>query len=239
MDALGTRWSGELGSGDYRSTDYFSNDTQGSTRWVYYRKATEGQNVILVNQSNQDVTAHPTVNFGTTGEAQGSSTVYSAPGSSAAFFTADLTSAYFGVTSYKRGIRTINGRTQVLLQDEITASSAIMWRMHTNASVSIGSGGTSATLSLDGQTMVMTLLSPPSGAQISTMSATRFPTDPPTPAGFSDQPNPGVTVVTISLPAGTYNLQVLFNPQWSGMSSSSFKTPSFVTIDSWSTTSHP
>lgn len=97
MDALGTRWAGELGSGDYRSTDYFSNDTQGSTRWVYYRKASEGQNVILVNQSNQDVTAQPTVNFGTTGEAQGSSTVYSVSGNSTAFFTADLTSAYFGV----------------------------------------------------------------------------------------------------------------------------------------------
>jgi hypothetical protein len=97
MDALGTRWAGELGSGDYRSTDYFSNDTQGSTRWVYYRKATEGQNVILVNQKNQNVAAAPTVKFGTTGEAQESSTVYSAPGNSAAFFTADLTSAYFGV----------------------------------------------------------------------------------------------------------------------------------------------
>jgi hypothetical protein len=97
MDALGTRWAGELGSGDYRSTDYFSNDTQGSTRWLYYRKATEGQNVILVNQQNQNVAAAPTVKFGTTGEAQESSTVYNVPGTSTAFFTADLASAYFGV----------------------------------------------------------------------------------------------------------------------------------------------
>jgi len=111
--------------------------------------------------------------------------------------------------------------------------------MHTNATVSVSSDGTSATLTLNGQTMTMTLLSPPSGAQISTMQAVRFPTDPSTPAGYPDQPNPGVTVVTISLAAGTYNLQVLFNPQWSGMSSSDFKTPSFVQLDSWSTTSHP
>jgi hypothetical protein len=142
-------------------------------------------------------------------------------------------------TSYKRGIRTINGRKQILLQDEINASNGIMWRMHTNASISINSGNTSAALTLAGQTMTMTLLSPPSGAQISTMPATRFPSDPPTPAAYPDQPNDNVTVVTISLPAGTYNLQVLFNPQWSGMSDSDFKTPSFVEIDSWSTTSHP
>lgn len=114
-----------------------------------------------------------------------------------------------------------------------------MWRMHTNATVSIDSGGTSATLTLDGQTMKMQLLNPPSGAQISTMPATRLSTDPPTPDGYPDQDNPGVTVVTITLNAGQYDLQMLFNPQWSGMSASDFKTPSFVAIDSWSTTSHP
>lgn len=97
LDALGTRWAGELGDGDYRSTGYFSNDTQGSDRWLYYRKATEGQNVILVNTANQNVAAAPTVNYGTTGEAQGASTVYSAPSTSAAYFVADIATAYFGV----------------------------------------------------------------------------------------------------------------------------------------------
>jgi len=239
MDALGTRWAGELGSGDYRAVDYFSNDSQDSVRWLYYRKRTEGQNVMLVNADNQNVLAAPTVNHGTSGEVQGSSTVYNVPSTSAAFFTADLASAYFDVTSYKRGIRTINGRKQVLLQDEITATAAIMWRMHTNATVTIDTGATSATLTLDGQTMTMQILSAPTGAQITTMEAVRLSTDPATPAGSPDQPNPGVTVVTIQLPAGQYNLQVLFNPQWSGMSASDFKTPSFVAIDSWTPTSHP
>jgi hypothetical protein len=97
IDAMGHRWAGELGSGDYRSPDYFSNDTQNSVRWLYYRKGSAGQNVILVNQQNQNVAAAPTVNFGTTGEAQGSSTVYTVPGTSTAFFTADITTCYFGV----------------------------------------------------------------------------------------------------------------------------------------------
>lgn len=98
IDALGTRWAGELGDGDYRSTGYFSNDTQGSDRWLYYRKATAGQNVILANVVNQNVAAAPTiVGSGTTGEAQGASADYTPPSNSAAYFVADITSAYFGV----------------------------------------------------------------------------------------------------------------------------------------------
>jgi hypothetical protein len=46
-------------------------------------------------------------------------------------------------------------------------------------------------------------------------------------------------VVVVSLPAGSYQLQMLINPQWSGMMAGDYKTPSFVAIDDWSTTSHP
>lgn len=97
LDALGTRWAGELGSGDYLSTGYFSGDAQDSQRWLYYRKRTEGQNTILVNQANQLVTAAPTIMFGSSGTQQGSSTVMDVSSDSTAFFTADLTSAYDNV----------------------------------------------------------------------------------------------------------------------------------------------
>ncbi|KAJ6607509.1 heparinase II/III family protein [Mycena sp. CBHHK59/15] len=232
LDALGTRWAGELGDGDYLSTDYFSNDTQGSGRWMYYRKMTEGQNTILINQANQDVTAKPTINFGTSNTTQGSSTVFTPDSDSTAFFTTDMTSAYFNATSVKRGIRLLNGRKQVLLQDEITASASVMWRMHTNATVS--ASGTSATLTLDGHTMDVSILNAPSGATFTTSDAVRFSTDvtPPDP----DQPNPGVTVLIISLPAGTYNLQVLFNPQWND--GTTFVSPPSVALDDWTLTSH-
>jgi hypothetical protein len=237
LDAQGQRWFGELGSGDYNSIGYFSNDTQGSDRWLYYRKMTEGQNTILVNQANQNVLAQPTIQFGSSGTEQGSSTVFDVPNNSTAFFTADLSSAYFDVTSFQRGIRTINTRKQVLIQDDITAQGPIQWRAHTNATVTISSSGTTATLSLGGETMEVTILSPTSGATFTTSEAVRFPTDPTPPQ--PDQPNPGVTVLIISLPAGTYSLQVLFNPQWPGMSPSDFVTPNSVPITSWSLTSHP
>lgn len=98
LDALGTRWAGELGSGDYLSLDYFSNDTQDSVRWLYYRKRTEGQNTILVNAANQDVSAAPSITKAeSSGTAQGSSTVVDLPDDSTAYWVADLTSAYFDV----------------------------------------------------------------------------------------------------------------------------------------------
>lgn len=98
LDALGTRWAGELGSGDYLSLNYFSNDTQESDRWLYYRKRTEGQNTILVNKANQDVTATPSITKReSSGTAQGSSTVVDLSDDSTAYWVADLSSAYFDV----------------------------------------------------------------------------------------------------------------------------------------------
>ncbi len=126
----------------------------------------------------------------------------------------------------------------MLLQDDINAAGSVMWRMHTNATVTVGSGGTSATLALDGQKLQMTILNAPSGAAFTTGDAVRLSGDPALPSGQTDQPNPGVTVLMISLPAGQYSLQVLFNPQWSGLQSSSYVTPKSVPLSSWSVTSH-
>ena len=95
LDALGTRWAGELGSGDYGSTNYFSNDTQGSDRWLYYRKATQGQNTINIDEANQNVLAAPTVKYASSQTTQGSSTVFTVPSDSTAFWTTDMNSAYF------------------------------------------------------------------------------------------------------------------------------------------------
>lgn len=97
IDAMGTRWAGELGSGDYRSAEYFNSDKQEAVRWLYYRTRTEGQNCLLVNKQNQLVTAAPTVNHESSGTTQGSSTVFEVPSDSTAYWTADLASGYSDV----------------------------------------------------------------------------------------------------------------------------------------------
>lgn len=134
----------------------------------------------------------------------------------------------------KRGVRLLNARKQVLIQDEITAQGPIQWRMHTNATIE--QGGTTATLTLAGQTMKVSMVSPPPTATFSVTDAVRLPSDvtPPIP----DQENKDVKVLIISLPAGTYNLQVLFNPQWSGMSAGDFVTPKTVALNDWTLDSH-
>jgi hypothetical protein len=96
LDALGTRWAGEFGSADYLSPNYFSSGAQDADRWKYYRKMTEGQNTILINASNQNVDAAPTVKHDSSGTAQNSSTVVDISKDSTAYWTTDMTSAYFG-----------------------------------------------------------------------------------------------------------------------------------------------
>ncbi|KAG8745895.1 hypothetical protein FRC10_006699 [Ceratobasidium sp. 414] len=102
-----------------------------------------------------------------------------------------------------------------LIDDLNNVSQSVEWRRHTNAAVAIDDAKTTATLTLGGQTMQVQ----GSGVGFSAKDAT-------------DQPNPGVTVLCVALATGgTQSLQVPFNPQWSGMSASDFKTPGSVSID--------
>lgn len=115
-----------------------------------------------------------------------------------------------------------------------------MWRAHTNATVSI-TNDTTATLTLGGQTMIAQILSGPSDAKFSTMAAQSLPQDPARPTGQydTDLQHPGVTVLVIdSTAGGTFSTQVLFTPQWSGLSAANYVTPKSVAVDSWSLTSH-
>jgi hypothetical protein len=145
----------------------------------------------------------------------------------------------FAFSSIQRGIRFINGRKQIFLQDDINnVNLPIQWRAHTNATVTLDQAGTTATLTLDGQTMIVQILNPPPGVVFTTGPAVRLPTDPPLPPGQVDQPNPGVVVLMINMQPGTYSLQVLFNPQWPNMDASAYQTPPSVPISGWTTTSH-
>ncbi|KAG8899818.1 hypothetical protein FRC01_010361 [Tulasnella sp. 417] len=231
LDYAGVRWAGELGSGDYLADGYFASEEQDSQRYTYYRTRTEGQNTLVLNHGNQLVSAAPTCNFASTDTRQESSTVFNVPSDSTALFTTDLTTNYGG-TSIKRGVRFLAGRTRVLVQDDITnAAEQIQWRMHTNATVAVN--GPTATLTLEDKTMYVHILDAPAGVAFEALPAQRYADDPALPAGMVDQPNPGVTVLAITLQPGSYNLQVLFDP-----TSMDYKPAAMVPIDQWSATSH-
>lgn len=244
LDAAGQRWFGEFGSGQYLSPGYFSSEAQDSERWLYYRKRTEGQNTVLINQANQWVSATPSQQFQSSGTAQGLAPSFNISNDDTAFYTCDISSGYNATV--KRGIRFLNARRQVLIQDDIDAPSGtdVQWRAHTNATVTVNSA--TATLALGGQTLMATIINGPSGAAFSTASPTEAANQsPPAPTpSTADQkdgnpPNPGVTVLVVDNPnGGSYSLEILLNPQWSGMAESDFVSPPNVGIDSWSLTSH-
>lgn len=269
IDALGTRWAGELGNGNYLSREYFASEAPGATRWQYYRKSTEGQNVIVINNQNMNPSCAPVNRFETTGAKQSSAVDYTPGTGDIAYFVSDTSSAYnLSANTISRGIRMLNGRRQVLVQDDISQNgdiTQIEWRVHTNATVALSSDRRTATLTLnkaidpnayggnnfggpatltanfETKTMIVKLLSP-SSATFATGPATRsYGTEPGNqPAGEeADQANGGVTVLSVSLNGGSaQSIQVLWQPQWSNLGTADNATPNSVPLSQWSLTSH-
>lgn len=193
--------------------------------------------------SNQDVDADPPLtNYGSTGDSQ-DSLAWTPDDDSTAFWISDISSAYNSTDSFSRGMRLINGRKQMLIQDEISgAGGDVQWRMHTNATISYSDNDRTAELSLGGETLNVKILSP-ENASFETLDPVRYDSDPPVPTDTDgvevELPNPGVSVLSITLSnPGDANIQVLFNPQWEGMSSDDFVTPPSVSLDDWSLRSH-
>ena len=81
-----------------------------------------------------------------------------------------------------------------------------------------------ATLALNGKTVQVQLRSPSSGS---------FGTAQPAQGSSTEEPNPGVTVLTIDIPTGTTTVETLWVPQ--GVNAGNVPN---VALSSWSTTSH-
>ncbi|KAK0520455.1 hypothetical protein OC835_007201 [Tilletia horrida] len=285
FDALGTRWAGEYGNGNYLSYCYFgacqvngwfdSGEAYNSTRYKYFRKSTQGQNTLVVGDQNQFSNCAPVNQFQTTNPIQSEDPNYQPGVNDVAYFITDMSSCYATSSAYTnayasgslvRGIRMLNGRRQMLLQDDISASVTgdIEWRVQTNGTVTISSDGKTATLKqrtitgpnagynvkgeLDKQEQVIvTILSPSSATfNISTASSRNYlyqPTDVSLAATNNTYPgnfgDPLVTVLSIKLQGGSQqSVQVLWQPQWATLSSADTKVPPSVALADWSLTSH-
>ncbi|ACQ81633.1 Heparinase II/III family protein [Beutenbergia cavernae DSM 12333] len=203
LDAGGVRWARDLGAESYSLPGYF-----GSERWTYYRKRPEGHNTLVVNP---DATPGQRVDGVGTLVASGSSP-------EASFAVADLSQACTdqGVTRWQRGIAMVDGRSRVVVQDELTATSPVepWWFMHTGADVTVDADGHGATLTRDGRTMRASLLDAPPGARFSVMDAVPLPTSP-NPDGQTS--NDGVRKLLItSDPTARFRLSVLLEPLQTG-----------------------
>lgn len=143
----------------------------------------------------------------------------------------------FSSRNVKRGIRFLNSRKQILLQDELTVTAASQWRVQTNGTITIDSSGSTATLTIEDKKMQVQILSGPSGAKFQDLPSSRTANAPSLVAGTTDQDNSPARVLAIDIPAGTTTLQVLWTPQWNDQNFKAVQPPS-VALASWGLDSH-
>ena len=194
LDALGVRWARDLGSDNYNLPGYWDRG-RGGKRWSYYRLASASHNIPMLGGQDQDPLAKSSFTKTDLNGEQPMTVV-------------DLTDAYEEFAgSVGRGIKLIDGRRAVLVQDEldIKRPCAVAWGMTTDAQISIEQG-TVATLRLKGKELTARLLSPQTG-RFTVESAEQ---EPP------QKKNTGVRRLMVRMPraAGQMCIAVLFSPAW-------------------------
>lgn len=190
MDALGFRWARDLGSDDYNLPDYF-----GAKRYTYYRLQSLSHNLPLLNGLDQREDA--TSKF-----------IKHAEAVSEPFTILDFTEAYKDfASSVQRGMKVVDGRKSVLIQDEfiLSKSATIAWGMTTDATIILISTK-EAELTLSGKKLTARILSP-SNAVFSIESAQQV---------APQKTNTGVSRLMAKTPATTGNItfSILLAPQW-------------------------
>ncbi len=226
LDALGKRWFHDLGGDNYALPGYFSDTpSTGIDRWDYYRMRPEGQNTLTINPSaNADMVLNavaPLVAYA------------SEPGGSGSFAIHDLTPVYSGMTRVWRGTRLLGARNEMLLQDEIQASTGktVWWFAHyayPATTVEIEPGGTSAMMTQGSDRLWCKILS--GGGTFLITNAVPLATSPnPT----NQNANTGFKKLAIKL-AGVTNttLAVWFVPLASGESAPA-APPALTALSAW------
>lgn len=173
IDALGQRWITTPGAVNY--------SWPGSMQtYVYYIRRPEGNNTIVIN---------PDDSLGQEPESEKTPLINHGSSTDEGYFVYDLSPAYESYAeSVKRGIKLFDGRSRVLVQDEIVFSESendVWWFARTDAEISIAEDGKSALLTKNGKNLVARILSPANGTFMVTEAA-------PMP----ESPNPSVQPVT-------------------------------------------
>jgi len=211
LDALGLRWATDLGADSYSLPGYFDKHHNGGRRWSYYRCASAGHNVAILDRANQDAWALARI-----------TRFFSQP--ERAFAVADLSYAYRDhAASVRRGLALIDGRRRVLVQDELDLARPceVAWGMVTEADIEIG--GRKAVLRQDGKTLRAEVLCP-AGARFAAESAEQRP---------PQAENKGVRRLMIRLPgsSGKVTVAVLLAPEWPDGKQA--RTPRPKPLDQW------
>ena len=164
LDALGKRWFHDLGKELYSTP---------APREDLYRYRAEGHNTLVIDPGTGAGNANPS---------NSPLLAYQAKSSAAgAFNIFNLTGAFTGTSRVWRGMRLINGREQVLMQDEIqaTTSKNVWWFAHYSHPATVATvspDATSVTLTQGNERLWCKIVS--SGGTFQIMDAAPLPTSP-------------------------------------------------------------
>lgn len=161
IDSFGDRFAADLGHEDYNLPGAFFNK---------YRNRAEGHNTLLFNPDDrlydQNFDAFATFDRYESNEVS-------------ALATTDMTCAYTDyVKSAKRGMKMTNGRTSVIIRDEVRSDkeNEVYWFMNTKADITLSEDGKTAILNINGNKMEAKLLS--GEGRFTVMPSKPLPTSP-------------------------------------------------------------
>jgi hypothetical protein len=207
LDALGVRWSRDLGSENYNLRGYWDSRSETGRRWEYYRLNSQSHSIPLINGKNQS--------------AYGKARILKFKAARPEpLVVIDLSSAYKATSKVTRGLKLLCNRKAVLVQDEFELTgekpAEITWAMTTDAKIAIKSK-TLAELTLDGKKLTARILSP-SGAEFTVESAEQKP---------PQKSNKGVSRLLgrVKNAKGSVRITVLLTPAWEG-----FKPPATIPL---------
>ncbi|MEO0054864.1 MAG: hypothetical protein RLZZ50_811, partial [Verrucomicrobiota bacterium] len=216
LDALGKRWFRDLGKELY---------SIGVPGIQLYRYRTEGHNTLVIDPGagagNTSPSLSPLIAF------------QSKAGGAGAFSLYDLTAAHSGVSRVWRGFRLIDNRREILLQDEIQASTGknVWWfahYAHPSTTAALGPDGTSVTLTQGAERLWCKIVS--GGGTFQIMDAAPLPSSP-NPA--AQTANTGYKKLAINLANVTNStLAVWFVPLATGETVPS-SLPAITPLNTW------
>ena len=200
LEAGGVRWAEESGPANYNTKGYF-NPLPGAGRYKNYRKRAEGHNTLCINPAARGEDQYPFA------KAAISDFVQTQGGATGSI---DMTNAYFGngVKSVVRSFEVTDNYSRVVLTDKIRlrGKKDIWWFMHTRAQAEVSPGGRECTLTRDGESLKVRILSPQDAA-FTVADAQPLPSSPPY-TGNSD--NSGIKKLVINIKAESCDISVEF-----------------------------
>ena len=163
IDGDGYRFLDDLGSDSYELPQYFN-----ALRWNYYRKRAEGQNTLVIGDVSYRVPDQVPTATGVFTRVESAE--------DAALAVLDMTTAYTQMERGTRGILFRDGRSNVIVQDEVHLKTPeiIRWQVHTRGKITVSEDGRTAMIRDGGHAMYIEMVTDDASLRFSVRDANSY-----------------------------------------------------------------